>query len=95
MLAFRLCLALGELHPDILLAKLTHSQWMEWVAYAKLEPFGEDRADLRNAILCDLTARANGSKSSKIEQYMPFRRKSTDSDILSYFLKHHPPESKP
>lgn len=83
---------MGCPHPDYLLAQLTHSQWMEWVAYARIEPFGEPRADLRNAILCDLTARAAGSKTSRIEQYLLFQRKSTDDAILEYFHTHHPPE---
>lgn len=34
----------------------------EWMAFAQLEPFGEARADLRNAINCMATANAFGMK---------------------------------
>ena len=39
------------------------------MAYHMVEPFGEERADLRNAILCNLVSNALGGKS-KIENYM-------------------------
>lgn len=32
---------------------------VEWIAYAELEPFGEERADLRMGILAALTANMN------------------------------------
>ena len=44
-------MALGYNHPDYLLETLTSRQISEWEAYSRLEPFGEERGDLRMAIL--------------------------------------------
>ena len=38
-------------HPDYLLRILTAHQLAEWEAYSCIEPFGEERADLRSAIV--------------------------------------------
>lgn len=46
----------------------------EWMVFAKLEPFGERRADLRSAIVAATVANANRSKDQqayKIEDFMP------------------------
>lgn len=44
----------------------------EWIAYHNIEPFGEARQDLRNAIACCLFASAHRGKgtSPTIEDYM-------------------------
>lgn len=44
------------MHPDVLLAQLTSAQWVEWQAYARLEPFGFDLANLMQARLIQATA---------------------------------------
>lgn len=49
---FRLCLAIGGdrcLHPDILEQHLNRRQVLEWMSYARLFPFGDERADYRAA----------------------------------------------
>ena len=46
-MAYRLCLALGVLHPNRLLEKLTSQEWQGWLQFADEEPFGEVRDDLR------------------------------------------------
>ena len=50
------------------------------MAYYELEPFGEDRADLRMAILATLIANANtprGKRRAKVDDFMPkFGRQS-------------------
>jgi hypothetical protein len=46
----------------------------EWIEYARLEPFGEERADLRSAIVAATMAnlwRGKGSKAAKAEDFMP------------------------
>jgi len=52
-------LAVGEIDVDALLARLTSRQLTEWMAFYRLEPFGERRADLRMAILAALIANVN------------------------------------
>lgn len=53
---------------------LTAEQFIRWMAYARLEPFGEERADLRSAIIAVTMAnawRGKGSRAFKIEDFMP------------------------
>lgn len=47
------------------------------MAYYRIEPFGEERADLRNAMLATILANAHAAKGRKytIDDFMPkFRR---------------------
>ena len=50
-------------------------QFVEWMAYAQLEPFGEERADFRMARLAALTANIhrdpNKSSPFKEADFMP------------------------
>lgn len=62
MFAFRLCLALGYPHPDVLLAGLSARQLLEWRAFFAIDPWGEQRADRRTALLGSLLASVNGKK---------------------------------
>lgn len=46
----------------------------EWMVFAKLEPFGERRGDLRAAIVAATIANANRGKNQKaykVEDFMP------------------------
>lgn len=36
----------------------------EWMAYFEIEPFGEERADIRNALACMTIASSMGAKKS-------------------------------
>ncbi len=40
--------------------EITSREFAEWLAYYRLEPFGEERADLRSARLMALLAQING-----------------------------------
>ena len=48
---------------------------VDWMSYAKVEPFGGDRADLRAGIVASVVANAMGRKKGqrpyKPEQFMP------------------------
>lgn len=49
---------------------------LEWFEYYQINPFGEERADLRNAILCLFIADAIGIKKQgagkfKIDDFIP------------------------
>jgi hypothetical protein len=48
----------------------------EWMAYARIEPFGEDRADLRAAIVAKTVAdvsRRKGHAGYRIERFLAVR----------------------
>ncbi len=42
----------------------------KWMAYYRIEPWGEERADWRIAQLCVMVAQAFGVKDAKLSHYM-------------------------
>lgn len=44
-MAYRLALQLGFASADHLLDQLSPTQWLEWIEYARLEPFGVQHRD--------------------------------------------------
>lgn len=48
-----------------MLAEISSRQFAEWMAYSRLEPWGEDRDDLRMGIIASTIANANRGKGSK------------------------------
>jgi hypothetical protein len=57
-----------------LLARTTIREREEWAAYFALEPFGEERADLRSAIVASTVANANRGRKTpafKASDFMP------------------------
>jgi len=67
---FRLALALGVTVQD-LLVRISSSELTEWMAYYQMEPFGEERADLRSAIVASVTANAASKRRFKPADFMP------------------------
>lgn len=73
--------------------EITGNEFSEWIAYMELEPFGEERGDLRSAIVAMTMANAwrkKGARLFKPEDFMPdfdgSRRKAkrlTDSNWRS------------
>ncbi len=70
----------------------------EWRAFARLEPFGDHRADLRIGQLTATVANAVRIKGAKAYTWQDFaygdagaktRRATTDSDMLSYVKNLH------
>jgi hypothetical protein len=57
----------------------------EWQAYYQLEPFGEERADIRNAITCLTIAgtfgmKKKGGKDFELKDFMPSFDETNRSD---------------
>ena len=61
-----------------MLGRISSTELSEWMAYYSLEPFGEERADLRNAILSSVCAAPHLKRGvrTKLEDYMPFHDKT-------------------
>ena len=77
-------------------ARCTFSEFHQWVAYYEIEPFGEERADLRNAILAATVARIGGNKNAEVSDFMPTftkqRKKQTtqeQANLFAAFAKAH------
>ncbi|RJP53628.1 MAG: hypothetical protein C4583_04380 [Anaerolineaceae bacterium] len=59
-----------------MLARMTGQQLLEWSVYAEMEPFGEERADLRMGILAAATVNAmtrtkESDPVAKPEDFLP------------------------
>ena len=67
---FRLALESGYFvyNPDALARRMPYRILREWQDYAMLEPFGEERADLRSAIIAATVANVHRGKKQR-----PFR----------------------
>lgn len=82
MFAFRLCLALGLLHPDYLLNSLTSRQLAEWMAYYAVDPFGDQRGDLQAGIIAATVSnrwRGKNEAPAKPVDFMPYIEKPQQS----------------
>jgi hypothetical protein len=92
---FTLALALGCPVAE-LSRRLTSAELTEWAAYYNLDPWGEDRADLRAGIVAATIAnrmRSKGEKTRKPVDFMPKFKTYGDKDlsrkVRSFFL-HRP-----
>ena len=63
-------MALG-IPRDEMLGRMSSREVTEWMAYASVEPFGEDRGDLRAALICSVIANANRDPKKKADPYQP------------------------
>lgn len=56
-----------------MLRELTSSEVVEWEAFYRIDPWGEDRADLRSAIVAYTVASAHTRKGKKLKlsQFIP------------------------
>lgn len=71
---------------------MSSREFSEWMAFAELEPFGEERADLRSAIVAAVFANANRDRKKRPRpfapaDFMPFREKAqpTSEDLRTKF----------
>jgi hypothetical protein len=88
LFAFRLALRLGYSHPDELLARMTSSQFAEWLAYAAIEPFGEFREELRHGQQMAMMVNLQRDPKQKPEPYVP-------SDFMNFIDKPKPKQQTP
>ncbi len=63
-----------------MLASMTALQFSEWIAYYSLEPFGEERADWRQAFTSCILANAHRGKNSKASELDDFMLKVEDDE---------------
>lgn len=54
-----------------LLARTTSRELSEWMAYFSLDPFGEERADLRAGIVASTIANAQRDPKQRRQPYKP------------------------
>lgn len=60
-----------------MLAEMDSEDLTGWLAYARINPFGELRSDFQAALICTVIASAlGGANDAKPSQFMPFLEKS-------------------
>jgi hypothetical protein len=64
LLAFRLASHLGYLDVDSMLDQLTSSQFLEWLEFYQLEPYGYELDNYRAGIIASAIYNTNRSKES-------------------------------
>lgn len=68
-------MALGWPNPDALKAAIPHRVYLEWLAYYRQEPFGEERADVRMGMLAahmaNMWAREKGDPPYDWRDFVP------------------------
>lgn len=93
LFAHRLAIQLGCADVSGLLAQLPQGAWLEWIAYFEREPWGELRADTRQAITSAVVYNVNrgkGQPARNVTDFMahrPTRAESTAGNLAA--LKAH------
>jgi len=54
-----------------LLAEISSKELTEWMAFYSVEPFGEERSDIRAAIIACTCAQIWSKKKLKVNDFMP------------------------
>ena len=75
-MAFRIAKELGIVDVDGMLNEIPMRLFLEWVAYFHVEPFGEERDDLRTGILASTMANVMSTKGKSVPMdFMPFAKR--------------------
>lgn len=64
------------------MASLTAREAAEWEAFYQVDPWGDQRSDMRNAMLC-----AMWSKGGSVEDFMPWSDDQPNEEQSSELLK--------
>ena len=62
-----------------LLSEFDSHELGEWMAYYRIEPWGEERADIRAAIVARTVASQWAKEIPELESFMPFREREEQS----------------
>ena len=71
---------------DELLCRIPNKEFTEWMAYAKVEPFGADRRDFMLAQIASMLYNINrGTRASAktVLDFMPFNQDTTKTEGLT------------
>ena len=72
-----------------MLAEISSVQFAEWMAYSRLEPWGEERDDLRMAIIASTIANVNRGKNTKAfkpQDFMPSFEPETEEQATERLI---------
>lgn len=83
--ALRLALQLGYVNVDEMLSKISYREFIEWIAYYQLEPFGILAEDAIAAHWKAIYVNANkpkGKIAKKVDKFLLFRDEKKDASVL-------------
>ena len=66
----KLCLVLHRTQRE-LLESLTSAEYTEWLAYDAIDPYGNERGDLRAAIVASVMANVFSKRKFEVLDFMP------------------------
>jgi flagellar basal body rod protein FlgC len=72
-----------------MLSEISSVQFAEWIAYSTLEPWGEERDDLRMGIMASTIANANRGKNQKPykpQDFMPSFEQETEEQAAERLI---------
>ena len=72
-----------------MLSEISSTQFAEWIAYARIEPWGEERDDLRMGIIASTLAnihKPKGRKPYKPQDFMPDFEQMTEEQQAARML---------
>jgi hypothetical protein len=69
--------------------RMSSREFAEWMAFYRIEPFGDQRADMRSAIVASTMANLLGKKKFAPADFMLFTERKTEtlSDRVLGFFK--------
>lgn len=50
---------------------MPYSEFVEWIAYSRIEPWGDERADWRAALVASVIAEVNRNRTKRKKPYAP------------------------
>ena len=96
--AFRLALALGGMTVEEMLDRMGGAEFLAWITFYRLEPFGEIRADARAGIIAATVANTTRQKGQNtavpsdfipdFEQSQPKKRGQSVQEMMQTFKRH-------
>lgn len=83
--ALRLALQLGYANVDEMLSEISNKEFIEWIAYYQLEPFGilaEDALSAHWKAIYVNSHRPKGKSAKKVEKFLLFQDEKKDASVL-------------
>lgn len=83
--ALRLALQLGYVNVDEMLSQISYKEFIEWLAYYQIEPFGilaEDAISAHWKAIWVNSHRPKGRSAKKVEKFLLFRDEVKDASVL-------------
>jgi hypothetical protein len=75
LFAYRLALALGKPSVSEMLGEMSALEFSEWASFYEMDPWGDQRSDIRTGIICSTYANTQRSKNTpafKPQDFMLF-----------------------